>query len=54
MANQISEQDIKFKRDFFINRIQTLRKGLDNSEESGRIKRIISGYTHYLNQLEKV
>jgi hypothetical protein len=49
MANQLSnEQDIKFKKNFFIKRIKMLR---ENSDETGRIKRIISGYTHYLKDL---
>ena len=49
MANQLlSEQEIQFKKDFFIKRIKMLR---ENSDETGRIKRIISGYAHYLKDL---
>ena len=55
MTTQLSsEQEIQFRRDFFVKRIQTLSKGTEgkeNSEETGRISRIISSYKHYLEDL---
>lgn len=55
MANQLSsEQEISFKKNFFITRIKMLRKGaegIENSEETGRIKRIIDGYKLYLKKM---
>ena len=55
MTTQLSsEQEIQFKKNFFIKRIKMLRKdaeNTENSEETGRIKRIIGGYKQYLKEM---
>ena len=54
LSEQFFTQDVEFKKSFFIERIHTLQlneKLTENTEESEKMKRMISGYKDLLIKL---